>query len=85
MFDSMKSLFVNRRELFRKGGLLAIPGLLRGSKAAAAPPVTGGLRVGPDIYRSIGVRPLINCRGTLLSISCSLTNGWRPSASACRS
>ena len=29
MFDSMKSLFVNRRELFRKGGLLAVPGLLR--------------------------------------------------------
>ena len=45
MFDSMKNLFqryaggINRRELFRKGGLLAVPGLLRRSKAAAAPPV----------------------------------------------
>jgi seryl-tRNA(Sec) selenium transferase len=71
MFDSMKSLF-HRRELFRKGGLLALPGLLGRSKAAAAPPVSEGLRVGPDIYQSIGVRPLINCRGTLTIVGGSL-------------
>src|SRR6266853_35852 len=72
MFDAMKSLFeryaggLNRRELFRKGGLL------RGSKAAAAPPIAGGLHLGPDIYQSIGVRPLINCRGTLTVVGGSL-------------
>src|ERR1043166_3819796 len=71
MFDSMKSVF-HRRELFRKGWLLAIPGLLRGSKATAAPPVSEGLRVGADIYQSIGVRPLINCRGTLTIVGGSL-------------
>src|SRR5882672_3598494 len=78
MFDAMKSLFerytggLNRRELFRNGSLLALPGLLRGSKAAAAPPIAGGLHLGPDIYQSIGVRPLINCRGTLTVVGGSL-------------
>src|SRR5262249_37104979 len=78
MFDSVKSLFdrytggLNRREIFRKGSLLALPGLLRGSKAAAAPPIAGGLHLGPDIYQSIGVRPLINCRGTLTVVGGSL-------------
>jgi L-seryl-tRNA(Ser) seleniumtransferase len=42
-------------------------------RAAAATPLTAGkLRIGPDIYQSIGVRPLINCRGTLTVISGSL-------------
>src|SRR5215831_4893544 len=78
MFDAMKSLFerysggLNRRDLFRNGGLLALPGLLRGTKAAAAPPIAEGLRLGPDIYQSIGVRPLINCRGTLTIVGGSL-------------
>ena len=68
-----------RRELFRKGGLLggvvAFPGLLRGGEAtaAAAPappaPAAAGLRVGPDIYQSIGVRPLVNARGTYTILS----------------
>ncbi len=74
---------IGRRELFRRGGLLgsflALPGLLRAGAASAAPGVnpgaatgaaTGpGLRVGPDIYSSIGVRPLINARGTYTIIS----------------
>jgi len=44
--------------------------------------VTGGFRgdagdrretqIGPDIYQSIGIRPFINCRGTLTVISGSL-------------
>jgi L-seryl-tRNA(Ser) seleniumtransferase len=68
-----------RRELFRKGGLLggvlAIPGIFRGGEASAAaapaPPAAAaaGLRVGPDIYQSIGVRPLINARGTYTILS----------------
>jgi len=78
MLDAMKSLFdryaggLNRRDLFRKGGLLAVPGMLRGTKAAAAPPVSTGLHSGPDIYQSIGVRPVINCRGTLTVVGGSL-------------
>ena len=61
---------LNRRDLFRRGGLLALPGFLR--RPAAAAPVTAGLQVGPDIYRSIGIRPLINCRGTLTIVGGSL-------------
>src|SRR4029079_6992028 len=37
-------------------------------KPVAAPPAVG-LRVGPDIYESIGVRPLINARGTYTVLS----------------
>ena len=32
----------------------------------------GGLRPGPEIYESIGVRPLINARGTYTILSGSL-------------
>jgi L-seryl-tRNA(Ser) seleniumtransferase len=70
---------ITRRELFRKGGLLggvvAFPGLLRGGEATAtaapapAAPAATGLRVGPDIYQSIGVRPLVNARGTYTILS----------------
>ena len=74
MFDPIKSVF-GRRDLFRRGGLLAavqaLPGLTR-SASAATPTTAGKLQLGPDIYRSIGVRPLINCRGTLTVISGSL-------------
>jgi L-seryl-tRNA(Ser) seleniumtransferase len=67
-----------RRELFRRSGLLALPAFLRGGTDASAAPATtapgaaDGLRVGDDIYRSIGVRPLINARGTFTIISGSL-------------
>ena len=74
MFDSVKTAF-GRRDLFRRGGMLAAAqALLGGSRPAnaAAPAVAGKLRLGPDIYQSIGVRPLINCRGTLTVISGSL-------------
>src|SRR5947209_394828 len=60
---------VSRREVFRKGGLIATaPALLRGGAAADRP----GLRVGPNIYESIGVKPVINCRGTYTIIGGSL-------------
>src|ERR1041384_3259454 len=74
MCDSMKKVF-GRRELFRRGGLLAAaPAVLGASRAASAavPTAAGKLQLGPDIYRSIGVKPLINCRGTLTVISGSL-------------
>ena len=47
---------LSRRELFRRSGALSVPGLLGGAAAAQS--------AAPDVYQSIGVRPLINCRGT---------------------
>jgi L-seryl-tRNA(Ser) seleniumtransferase len=67
--------FVFRRDFFRRGGLLAMAQALGGGAgraSAAAPTTAGKLQLGPDIYKSIGVRPLINCRGTLTVISGSL-------------
>ncbi|HUL77243.1 MAG TPA: selenocysteine synthase, partial [Vicinamibacteria bacterium] len=65
---------ITRREMVRRGGLLALPALLRGRVATAepfgetarpAPAATlPGLRIGPEIYQSIGVRPFVNARGT---------------------
>lgn len=69
---------ITRRDLFRKGGLLggalSVPSMLRAESAAAVPPaaagpVGAGLRIGPDIYQSIGVRPLVNARGTYTILS----------------
>lgn len=75
MFHVMKKLAGNlsRRDLFRRGGLLsAAPALLSAPRpaAAAAPATAGKLQLSADsAYQSIGVRPLINCRGTLTVIS----------------
>ena len=63
---------VSRRDLFKKGSLLAASALPARFAGAAPAPASTGLRVGPEIYQSIGVRPLINCRGTLTVISGSL-------------
>src|SRR6185295_16065671 len=65
---------LSRRELFRRSALLTLPALFRGSTAAAATAsgAADGLRAGQDIYQSIGVRPLINARGTFTIISGSL-------------
>ena len=59
----------HRRDLFRRGGLLAAAQALGGSVRAAAAP----LEIGPDLYRSIGVRPMINARGTYTIITGSET------------
>src|SRR5437016_14387214 len=69
----MKNIF-GRRELFRGGGFAALGSALFGGArtASAAPVAVGKMQVGPGIYQSIGVRPLINCRGTLTVISGSL-------------
>ena len=58
---------VSRRDLFRQGSLLAAAQAL-GRPAAAAP-----LSFGDDMYRSIGVRPVINARGTFTIITGSQT------------
>src|SRR3954452_47018 len=58
-----------RRELFQIGNALAWPVLLGGLDARGA---TGGLKTGPQIYQSIGVEPVINCRGTFTIIGASI-------------
>jgi D-glucosaminate-6-phosphate ammonia-lyase len=66
---------LSRRDLFRRGSLLAAaPAFLGKSAAAATTPVAAGkLQLNADdVYKSIGVRPIINCRGTLTVISGSL-------------
>jgi L-seryl-tRNA(Ser) seleniumtransferase len=77
MFDTLAHHW-SRREFFRRSALLALPTIFRGQAAApvsaeqVAPANASGLRVGADIYQSIGVRPLINARGTFTIISGSL-------------
>jgi uncharacterized pyridoxal phosphate-dependent enzyme len=69
---------ISRRELMRRGGvfgsLLALPAVMRGEAQAPAAPAAAaaastGLHGGMDVYQSIGVRPLINARGTFTIIS----------------
>jgi L-seryl-tRNA(Ser) seleniumtransferase len=77
MMDALKDLWKtgvarhSRRELFRRGSLLTLPAVLPGFDVAAGA-VPQGLPAAPDVYRSIGVRPLINARGTFTIISGSL-------------
>jgi uncharacterized pyridoxal phosphate-dependent enzyme len=62
---------LSRRELFRWSGLLTAPALLRSIDAEAK----AQSRTQPssqNVYESIGVRPLINARGTFTIISGSL-------------
>ena len=77
----MTKSMITRRELFRRGGalgsLLAFPAVLKGAaqsapataSAVAGPTGANALKLGADIYQSIGVRPLINARGTFTIIS----------------
>lgn len=61
----------SRRALFRNGGVLAALGLL--PKGSSTAPATGGLEIGPTLYESIGVKPIVNCRGTFTIITGSQT------------
>jgi D-glucosaminate-6-phosphate ammonia-lyase len=64
---------VTRRELFQIGNVLALPVLLGGVKLdAEAAAAMGPLTPGPQIYQSIGVEPIINCRGTFTIIGGSV-------------
>jgi L-seryl-tRNA(Ser) seleniumtransferase len=65
----------NRRHLFRLAGLFGAAGLVPGSRAAAAQRQRRGATTTAaeaDVYRKIGVRPLINCRGTFTIIGGSV-------------
>src|SRR5262245_25416763 len=60
-----------RRELFHIGNMLALPALVSAWEADAAP-TPGPLKTGTQIYQSIGVEPVINCRGTFTIIGASV-------------
>ncbi len=62
---------LSRREWFQRLSVLGLPALLP-ARFSLAWPAAQGLRTGQDIYQSIGVRPLINARGTFTIISGSL-------------
>ncbi len=61
---------VTRREVFTIGNVLALPAMLGAAAQTAA--AAGPLRAGPEIYQSIGVEPVINCRGTFTIIGASV-------------
>src|SRR4030095_12787884 len=64
---------VTRRESVQIGNVLAMPVLLGVAKAhAEATAAVGPLKSGQEIYQSIGVEPIINCRGTFTIIGGSL-------------
>jgi L-seryl-tRNA(Ser) seleniumtransferase len=70
---------LSRRDLFRGGrdvgGLLALSALLdtpTGLGVSYLEAAQAALRAAPDVYQSIGVRPLVNARGTFTIISGSL-------------
>src|SRR5258708_29676396 len=56
---------ISRRTLFQSSGAIAGAALLRGG------PASTGLQIGPSLYESIGVTPIVNCRGTFTIIT-----GW---------
>ena len=61
---------VTRRGLFFQGGLAALLGAAGGSQSAAS---AKPLAIGPDLYESIGVKPVINCKGTFTIMSGSIS------------
>ncbi|HYK91463.1 MAG TPA: aminotransferase class V-fold PLP-dependent enzyme [Acidobacteriota bacterium] len=62
---------LTRREMLQTGSLLALPATLW-SAADAVTAVEGPVVPGPRIYQSIGVEPVINCRGTFTIIGASV-------------
>jgi uncharacterized pyridoxal phosphate-dependent enzyme len=72
--DDLDDLYrgLTRRELFQIGNVLAMPVLLGGVNVHAGGNVEGPLEPGPEIYQSIGVDPIINCRGTFTIIGGSV-------------
>src|ERR1017187_10328854 len=62
----MPSKKMSRRGLFRSGAVLAAAGV-----SASIP--EPALAVGGNLYQSIGVTPIVNCRGTYTIITGSQT------------
>jgi L-seryl-tRNA(Ser) seleniumtransferase len=62
----------SRRDLVRRGGLFAAAGVLANGASLAAAPAPA-MTFDSNLYESIGVRPVINCKGTFTIISGSLS------------
>jgi seryl-tRNA(Sec) selenium transferase len=60
---------ISRRDLLKRSSLLAVPALLGAEAAQAAASAPAVPRTGAEVYSAIGVRPLINARGTYTIIS----------------
>ncbi len=63
---------LSRRQLFRAASFLGLGSLLSGSRAPAAGAAPAAAQARPNVYKALGVRPLINCRGTLTVIGGSV-------------
>jgi uncharacterized pyridoxal phosphate-dependent enzyme len=66
---------LSRRQLFRFAGLFGAGAVVPASDIAAGqatPTAVPARPIEPSVYKSIGVRPLINCRGTLTIIGGSM-------------
>lgn len=63
---------LTRRELGRLASFLVLGGLVPSRRLSAAEASAGGLETPADVYRALGVRPLINCRGTITVIGGSI-------------
>src|SRR5262252_5040755 len=61
----------SRRDLIRLATLFGAGGLFRAAEVSAAQASSNGFSTA-DVYKSIGVRPLINCRGTITVIGGSI-------------
>ena len=63
--DAIRARFsrLTRRNLFAATGLAAVAQQIRPQSTAP------GLRIGPNLFESIGVKPLINCKGTFTIVS----------------
>ena len=70
----LKPPSVSRRHLFRLAGLAGAGSVLPAADAAAAVQraAPAAPAAEPNVYKAIGVRPLINCRGTLTIIGGSI-------------
>jgi len=70
------SNYFTRRELGRLASFFLLGGLVPARRAAAAEASAAGveaaLETSPNVYQALGVRPLINCRGTITVIGGSI-------------
>jgi D-glucosaminate-6-phosphate ammonia-lyase len=68
---------ITRRNLLKSGSLLALSGAIPArpmpDELRKAAPGSHDLEIGTNIYESIGVRPIVNCKGTFTIISGSQT------------
>src|ERR1035438_8941504 len=64
---------VSRRGLFRSGAMLAAAGVSASVREPLFAAPAASLELGANLYQSIGVTPLVNCRGTYTIISGSQT------------